>query len=183
MKMNEDIKERVKERIKELVKETQASMAEYAEIQTSMVQSAKSSYFSEPELTDLHHLIGVTCAFFQYLENPGAKQFSYRPSTVPASVDFYLKHTELFSDFGLSYAIETVFSAVYSYSGVNQTYRGLVGSTKSEIDWNKVSISTFNEQFTSKFHEFVAEPVFEKQCRLLLDLFKLQLVFAGFFYD
>jgi hypothetical protein len=33
------------------------------------------------------------------------------------------------------------------------------------------------------FNKFTLEKNFEKKCRLLLDLFKLQIVFAGVFYD
>lgn len=87
------------------------------------------------------------------------------------------------SDFDLSYAIETVFSGVDSFCIVSAAYRGLVGPTSSTINWDKLSVSAFNEQFTSKFHEFAAASNFEKQCRLLLDLFKLAIVFAGYSYN
>jgi hypothetical protein len=45
------------------------------------------------------------------------------------------------------------------------------------------SKQTFKTQFFSTFNEFVEEANFERKCRLLLDLFKLQIVFAGMSYS
>ena len=39
------------------------------------------------------------------------------------------------------------------------------------------------DRFLSTYPEFLAEPNLEKKCRLLLDWFKMQIVFAGMFYD
>ena len=39
------------------------------------------------------------------------------------------------------------------------------------------------EKFKSTFQTFELEENFEEKCRLLLDLFKLQIVFAGISYD
>ena len=39
------------------------------------------------------------------------------------------------------------------------------------------------EEFRSMFKKFELEENFEEKCRLLLDLFKLQIVFAGMSYD
>jgi hypothetical protein len=46
-----------------------------------------------------------------------------------------------------------------------------------------ISTMSLKKQFLSWFHEFEIETSFEKKCRLLLDLFKLQIVFAGVLYD
>jgi hypothetical protein len=130
-------------------------------MQASMMESAKSC-FVEAEILDLGCLIRVTWEFLDYLEtaNPNPP-----------------------SDYDLRYAVETIFSAVDSFASVSAAYRALADPTSSTINWGDVSASAFNEQFTSKFREFAAESDFEKQCRLLLDLFKLQIVFAGYSYD
>lgn len=38
---------------------------------------------------------------------------------------------------------------------------------------------TYKDEFMSRYHTFLAQTDFETKCRLLLDLFKLQIVFAG----
>lgn len=131
------------------------------EIQASMMESAKSC-FTKSELSHLYYLITVTGKFFNYLQTSTAN---------------------LQSDLELRYTMETVFNGVDSFCSVSAAYRILVGATSSTISWDEVSVPTFNEQFTSKFHEFTAESKFEKQCRLLLDLFKLEIVLAGLLYD
>jgi hypothetical protein len=135
--------------------------ARVKEIQASMVESAN-PWFVAAELDDLRCLIRVTFEFMDYLQTTSAA---------------------LPSDFDRRYAIETIFSAIDSYANVSAGYRGLADATSSSINWGDVSMTTFNGQFTSKFHEFVAESNFEKRCRLLLDLFKLQIIFSGFSYD
>jgi hypothetical protein len=45
------------------------------------------------------------------------------------------------------------------------------------------SRESFKTQFISMFNEFTKEANFENKCRLLLDLFKLQMVFASISYD
>jgi hypothetical protein len=176
---------KMREDIKELIEEIQASMVDSAQ-----------SCFIEAELDDLRCLIRVTGEFLNYLQvantntqprskgdGPGVKvpllqslTARIKPPTEPIDEVVY-------GDFDLRYTIETVFSGVDSFSSVSAAYRALAGPIGSTINWDKVSVSTFNEQFTSKFHEFVTELNFEKQCRLLLDLFKLAIVFAGFSYD
>ena len=44
------------------------------------------------------------------------------------------------------------------------------------------SMESFKSQFVSMFNQFTNETNFENKCRLLLDLFKLQIVFAGVSY-
>jgi hypothetical protein len=66
---------------------------------------------------------------------------------------------------------------------VNAAYRVLVGATSSKIEWNQVCLAPLDEKFVFMFREFNKEAIFERKCRLLLDLFKLQIVFAGVFYN
>jgi hypothetical protein len=45
------------------------------------------------------------------------------------------------------------------------------------------SRESFKTQFVSVFNKFTEEVNFESKCRLLLDLFKLQMVFVGISYN
>lgn len=130
------------------------------EIQDSMLVSAKCC-FSESELSDLYYLVRITGQFFDYLSEASTFQRD---------------------DYALEYAIETIFNGVDSFYKINIAYQNLVGARPSTITGFNFSVPTFKDLFTFKFLEFTAELTFEKQCRLLLDLFKLQIVFAGFLY-
>lgn len=130
-------------------------------IQISMVESARST-FQESELDHLRCLVRLTVEFHHYLQR----------ATIGA-----LDQREL------RYASESVFSGVDSFSTVAAAYRVLVGSTNSRIEWTTVSVRSLSEEFLSTFHKFDLEGSFEEKCRLLLDLFKLQIVFAGMLYD
>ena len=125
-------------------------------IQDSMVEST----FEEKQLSHLRTLIRLTIEFYDYL-NPG-------------------NHPERFE---LEYSIESILSGIESFCIVNAGYKVLVGAMLTTIAWNQVSALTLKDQFIAMFDEFVAEKAFERKCRLLLDLFKLQIVYAGMFYD
>lgn len=62
-------------------------------------------------------------------------------------------------------------------------YGIFVGSTATTIDWNDIRIASLRERFVSIYDLFLAETNFERKFRLLLDLVKLQIVFAGAVYD
>ena len=81
-----------------------------------------------------------------------------------------------------AYAIESIFAGIDSFKVVMQAYGILVGSTPTTIDWSAVTVQSLKVQFCSMFEQFVAEKEFEKKCRLLLDMFKLQIVFSGAYY-
>jgi len=81
-------------------------------------------------------------------------------------------------------ACRAIRSGVDSFCGLNATYRILSGATGSNIKWGMISSwESFKVRFISMFDEFTAEVHFENKCRLLLDLFKLQIVFAGVLYE
>ena len=83
----------------------------------------------------------------------------------------------------LEYACDSIFSALDSYQSVTHAYKVLVNAKESKIEWGRLSIPLLEEQFAPMFAEFEQEANFENRCRLLLDLFKLQIVFAGMSYD
>jgi hypothetical protein len=69
------------------------------------------------------------------------------------------------------------------WSVMDGVYSCLVGARTSTTDWNAVTIQSVRDRFLSMYDVFVAETEFQKKCRLLLDLFKLEIVFAGAFFD
>jgi len=46
-----------------------------------------------------------------------------------------------------------------------------------------VHVATIQDEFKVRFEKFEREQAFEERCRLLLDMFKLQLVFAAVSYQ
>lgn len=118
--------------------------------------------FDDNDIEHLHILIRLTVQFFDYFNSDS-------PSDDP------------FRD--MIYAIDSVFFNLDSFRVVMHSYGILVGSKKSTIDWNAIRMASLKDEFVSVYHAFVAQEHFESKCRLLLDLVKLQIVFAGAFYD
>jgi hypothetical protein len=134
-------------------------------IQLDMEKSARPG-FDDKDIEHLRVLIRVTAEFHDYLTSaPPWPQFPGDP----------------FHD--MTYMIDKILINIDSFRSVLHSYGILVGSTKSRIDWSAVGAQSLKDRFLSLYPEFVAETKFENKCRLLLDLFKLQIVFAGAFYD
>jgi hypothetical protein len=129
-------------------------------IQATMAESA-TSCFVEGELDDLRCLIRLTVEFFYYL----------RFGMDPLDRD------------RLNYTCESIFSGIDSFCCLCAAYGVLRDTVNSEVKWEDISLLSLKEKFISLFDRFDAEACFEKKCRLLLDLFKLQIVFAGLWYD
>jgi hypothetical protein len=155
------------------------------ELQASMVESARSR-FDESELDHLRAVIRITVEFHDYLENgsveiattilhgPHAK---YVPDARNAS-------TDPFNKYDLEFVCQSIQSGVNSFCSLNVSYRMLEGATDSMVEWGMTaSKESFKAHFISMFKEFAEEVKFGKKCRLLLDLFKLQIVFAGVSYN
>ena len=155
------------------------------EIQATMVEAAKSC-FDESELGHLRCVIRLTVEFRHYLEHgsvekarglqqgPHAKYFT----------DLKSASADPFNKYDLESTCASIRSGVDSFCGLNRTYGILVGATGSTIKWGMISSrESFEAQFISMFDRFTQEESFENKCRLLLDLFKLQIVFAGVSYE
>ena len=135
--------------------------SKYASIKIRALVAARSTSL-ESELDHLRVVVRLTVEFHDYLRQVGTGA---------------LDHNQL------TYACESVFSGVDSFCNVNAAYRVLVGATSSRIEWATISTLSPREEFLSTFRRFDLEERFEEKCRLLLDLFKLQIVFAGMMYD
>jgi hypothetical protein len=195
--MMSEQKEQAKQRAKELLASMEKNQREflkkhseinnalwekYAPVQASMREEARST-FSESELESLRVLVRVTFEFAFHLEHPRTTELrDYLPED-PQLREFCLQHPQMFDDFELRYAIDTIISTIEFFTEVHQAYSVLADRIESTLNWNEISPVTFREKFKVTFDEFQAESVFERKCRILLDLFRLQLVFAGFYYD
>lgn len=125
----------------------------------SQMTTAIGSSFSEKELDQMRALIRGTVEFRDYLEGSDA-DLSKR-----------------------EYVCESVFAGIESFMSIKHAYSILQNSHPSGIELNaSLSLYSLKVQFYSLFNEFVEEKDFEKKCRHLLDLYKLQLIFAGFAY-
>jgi hypothetical protein len=130
-------------------------------IQSSMLESG-SACFLDSELEALRCLIRLTVEFADYLD---------AGDTPP-----YDKH-------GLRYVLDSVFSGMESFYSVTEAYGVLAGAVESQLVWDTFLPRRLKEQFTSMYREFLVTADFTGRCRLLLDLFKLQIVFAAMLYD
>jgi hypothetical protein len=134
-------------------------------IQESMEEAARPA-FDDKDIENLRILIRLTVEFYDYLRSiPPWPEFPDDP----------------FDD--LRYKSGPIFWNVDSFLSVLHLYCILVGSTRSTINWNAINIGSVKDTFTSIYDAFLRETIFETKCRLLLDLFKLQIIFAGAFYD
>ena len=153
-------------------------------IQQSMLESdCARSCFEEPEQDHLRCLVRLTVEFNDYLSsgNPQLRELAKRFQDRHRLSIQIQPHELVLNE--LNYSIQSIFSGIESFCRVNAAYKVLVGATSSWVEWGKVSMILLEEQFVSMFREFSTEANFHKKCRLLLDLFKLQIVFAGMLYD
>jgi len=135
-------------------------------IKASMAEGARPA-FDEKDIEDLGILIRLTVKFHHFLTSQG------RWPVFPDD-PFH----------NMTYALDPIFWHADAFLRVTHLYGVLVGATlASTIDWSASTAPSLKDRFLSKYEEFLAEANFENKCRLLLDLFKLQIVFAGMFYD
>jgi hypothetical protein len=119
-------------------------------------------FLQEADLADLACLIRLTSEFFYYLQradaaSPDAEAIRYACDSIFSGVDCFI----------------LLFAACEIMPG------GLPAST---LAWDSILPGKLTHQFNSAYREYLAEPEFARRCRLLLDLFKLQIVFAGMSY-
>ena len=154
---------------------------EVKKIQSSMIESAKSC-FDESELGHLRCLIRLAVEFHDYLGH-GSVEIATRLLHGPFAkhvTDAQSASADPFNKYDLEYACESIRSGVDSFCILSRAYRMLDSATDSRVEWGTISSrESFRNQFISTFNRFTGEENFDSKCRLLLDLFKLQIVFAG----
>jgi hypothetical protein len=155
------------------------------ELQCSMVESAKSC-FDESELSHLRCLIRLAVEFHDYLQH-GSVDMATRLLQGPLAKyvkDAQSASADPFNKYDLEYACGSIRSGVDSFCVLSAAYRQIDATTDSAVEWGMISSrESFQTQFISMFNKFTEEVNFQSKCRLLLDLFKLQIAFAGISYS
>jgi hypothetical protein len=81
------------------------------------------------------------------------------------------------------YIIGSVVAGVDSFYALAHGYRCLVGATSGGVDWDTLARLTspggLREYYVALFSQLSAAGTLERKCRLVLDLFKLQLFFVS----
>ena len=126
-----------------------------------MAEASKPA-FDEYHLSHLHAVVRLTMEFHQYVATASME--------MPDKGD-------------TRWACDSTIAGIESFVLVNQLYGILVGSMESNLKWDLISLEQFKQRFNSIYEEFLAEQIFERKCRLLLDLFKLQIAFTGMCYE
>jgi hypothetical protein len=129
-------------------------------LQTSMREGP--SHFSESELARLGVVVRLTVEFFHSLQKP------VLDTADPED---------------LRYVDESVISGIDSFMSLCQAYRYTLGESRSTLPQSIVSMKALAESFIAVYRQFAQEKNFEKKCRLLIYLFKLQIIFVGLTYD
>ena len=135
--------------------------ATVASIYGSMEGSARPA-FTDSDLRNIHATVRLTVDFRNFLEAVD--------TTSPNKGD-------------VRFACESIFSGIDSFLVVSSSYRVLVGSKSNALRFETISLDSLKERFMPLYQEFLSEAIFEDKCRLLLDLFKLQIIFAGMQYE
>jgi hypothetical protein len=132
-------------------------------VQASMAEVGQACDFLDSQVEHLLVLTRLTVEFAHYLEGPDSSSFDD-------------------PEMELTYANHSTFASVESFMLMSQAYRMLPEPKESTLVWGDASIESLKKVFSAKYREFRAEVNPEHRCRLLLDLFKLQIVFAGVSY-
>lgn len=155
------------------------------EIQTQMAESVKSC-FDDSELDHLRAVIRIAVEFRNYLQHGSVETARglYQGPQSEYFLDLETASADPFNKYDLEVVCKSIRSGIDSFWALNASYRILSGARGSNIEWGiTLSRESFREQYVSMFDKFTSESAFENKCRLLLDLFKLQIIFLGFSYE
>jgi hypothetical protein len=131
-------------------------------LQAALKESIEPDYLLGLEMDDLNVLVRLTVEFWYFLQQ---------------------------SDHGtgeraeVRYACESVFSGIESFCQMSSYYRMLSAESPTAGDWNIASLAHFRDLFAAQYRQLSVEETFPIRCRILLELFKLQIVFAGMVYE
>jgi hypothetical protein len=135
--------------------------AEVSAIQAPIEELGR-HYFSDRELDHLRCLVRLTVEFSHHLQEHEQRR---------------LGTTDL------RYLIESIFSGMDSLCVVSAAYRSLTDARPTTLSRDPNWIGILKSEFDSRYSEFLLEASFQKRCRLLIDLFQIQVVFSGLEYD
>jgi len=127
-------------------------------IQASMLESAP-AWWSEADRAHLRCLIRLNIEFF-----------------------YYLQEQDMNGQSEVRFLGESVFSGIESLCSLAMTYRTMAGDTANPLARSLTSAEKVKKEFLSLYQDFSVDTNFDNRFRLLLNLFRLQIVFAGLTY-
>ncbi len=162
------------------------------QIQAEMRESGK-EVLDDRDWENLRATIRITVEFEDYLKHGStemARGIYESPGTAVVermepgyAARLKAAGEDPFNRYDIEYACETSISGVDCFRALHPDTNAISTEVRSRIDWGCVtSLESFKSQFFVLFDEFVAEREYEKKFRLLLDLFKLQMIFVGVSY-
>jgi hypothetical protein len=87
----------------------------------------------------------------------------------------------------VQYLAGSVFSGLNCFLELGSSYHLLDGAGDTQVGWPVGSTIgsplELRQQYLTMYQEFLSETTFVNRCRLVLDLFKLQLIFVAIAYD
>ena len=96
---------------------------------------------------------------------------------------YYLPDADVNDERDLIYQCENALGAADSFFAVAAIYRVIGDQPNSAIAKDEISSASLKDSYTSKYHAFSNGVSFEERCRLLLDLIRLRIIFAGMNYS
>lgn len=128
------------------------------DIQASMA-ALTPTWWEDPDRAHLRCLIRLNVEFFYHLQDEDMNEQSE-----------------------LRYLGNSIFSGIESFCLVSMTYRAMRGDTANQFIEEVVSKKSVKEEFIFYYQKFLAETDFDERCKLILILFRLQLIFTGLTY-
>ncbi len=129
-------------------------------LQGRLLEAAR-PYFVGSEPDDLRCIIRLNVEFYHYLQDQHGNQ-------IDAS--------------DMEYLCESIFSGVGSLQSLKAAFRMVPGETAILPPFDRSRVAVLEQTFRAKYNELLADGPFQQKLRLLLELFKLQIIFAGLYY-
>lgn len=126
------------------------------------IRGRSEGLFSSNESTDLYMLVLRTVEFHAWLSG------EYQPMQNSSST---------------KYVAESILYAVSAFCSIIGAYGVIVGSRGSLLVDSPRDIASLKDKFVPMYADFLQETHLATQLRLILDMFKLQLIFAALSYD
>jgi len=124
------------------------------------IQAAKT--IPESEAGDLRAIVRITIETVDYIEENG---------------------TPVRGAEAALYMCETIFSGISSFCTITETYNSMKEARPSQLSSGVWSLELLTSEIERSFARFLDESDFCERCRLILDVFKLQMMLAGLVYQ
>ncbi|MEO8098469.1 MAG: hypothetical protein ABI811_12270 [Acidobacteriota bacterium] len=168
----------------------------YTAIQTAIKADALKHSFEADDVASLNVIIRLTVEFADYLDHvdrgipwlPDRHENSKLSDHLKKVNDlldiFHSQNPEIpdrgsTPEFEASYAAGSIFAGLQSFYTLHQTYGCLTDQLPATIGLPQLQGVDVKKEFTARYREFLTATGFSQRCRLLLDMYRLQIVFAG----